>query len=112
MEISLLKLFQISLTLAIVIGLSWALWIVFRHYQADELPIRFSRMLNRFGIDPRANDELGLENHIPTAIRVCQKCKSEKECDAWQAINGQAKPAPEFCANASYLQLASRKQAC
>jgi len=109
-EMSLLELIQTSLVVVFLAALVWALRVIYRHYQAENLPILFSRMLCHLGIGLKTRENLGLHHHVPTAIRLCQKCRSKAECDAWLEENGHAEPPPEFCANANYLLLLRERQ--
>ncbi len=86
--------------------LLWGLAVVVRHFRLNAVPIRFPRMAARLGLSLRDIDESDLATHLPTAARLCRKCRSQQECEAWlSGTAGGAEP-PEFCVNRHYLRLA------
>jgi hypothetical protein len=63
-------------------------------------------MAERLGLSLRRIGDSELAVHLPTAARLCRKCRSKQECEAWLvAPSGRTEP-PEFCVNRNYLRLA------
>jgi hypothetical protein len=96
----------VALGAAFLLLLFWGLGVVARHYRHNDQPIRFSRMVEKLGLSVRRIGNSGLATHLPTAARLCMKCPSKKECDAWLAGEAGCIEPPEFCLNRSFLRMA------
>ncbi len=96
----------IVLASAFLALLLWGLSIVARHYRLDGDAVRLPRMAERLGLSLRRIGESELATHLPTAARLCRKCRSQQACEAWLAGSAGAADPPEFCVNRNYLRLA------
>lgn len=110
METSLSGVLQIVLVVVLIAGLAWTLSVMYRYYPTGERPIRLSRMMRRRDIGLTTTDKFQFEHYLPTAVRLCHRCKSEAKCDAWPTKKGRAAAPPAFCPNASFLQLVGRQK--
>ncbi len=96
----------LGLGAAFLVLLLWGLAVVVGHFRPNRVPIRLPRMAERLGLSLRRIGESELATHLPTAARLCRKCRSQQECEAWLAGTAGAADPPEFCVNRNYLRLA------
>lgn len=96
----------VALGVAFLLLLFWGLGVVVRHYRLNDKPVRFPRMAEKLGLSLRKIGNSELATHLPTAARLCMKCRSTGECEAWLSGETGATEPPEFCVNRNYLRLA------
>ena len=101
-----MDILAIALGAAFLLLLFWGLGVVVRHYGLNDQPIRFSRMVEKLGLSLRRIGNSDLATHLPTAARLCMKCRSKGECEAWLDGEAGGTEPPEFCLNRNYLRLA------
>lgn len=103
-----MNLLAVALGAAFLLLLFWGLGVVVRHYRVNDHPVRFPRMVEKLGLSLRRIGNSDLATHLPTAARLCMKCRSTGECEAWLAGEADAAEPPEFCVNRNFLRLAQR----
>jgi len=103
-----MDILAIALGVAFLLLLFWGLGVVVRHYRLNDQPVRFPRMVEKLGLSLRNVGKSDLATHLPTAARLCMKCRSTGECEAWLAGEESAGEPPEFCVNRNFLRLARR----
>jgi hypothetical protein len=100
--------------LAVAVGIGfllllfWGVGVVARHYRTNGEPVRFPRMVQRLGLSMKRIGDSEIAIHLPTAARLCLKCRGKKECDEWLAEHESASEPPKFCVNSGFLRLARR----
>lgn len=103
MDITLHEILRLGLTLAGAGVFVWTVSVLGRHYVSGSFPVRFASMRRALGIRTDHFDKLGCDAHLPTAARLCDRCSSKTQCDAWLADRREAGAAPAFCPNAQFL---------
>lgn len=103
-----MDILAIALGIAFLLFLFWGLGVVARHYRLGDEPVWFPRMVEQLGLSIGRIGKSELAVHLPTASRLCFKCRSKNECDAWLAIGEERTDPPDFCLNRGYLRLARR----
>lgn len=98
----------IALGAGFVLLLLWVTSEIIKHYRNAGEPVRFPKMVRRLGLSMQRIGDSEIAIHLPTAARLCLKCRDKKECDTWLAECENAAEPPKFCVNSGYLRLARR----
>ncbi len=88
----------------VILGL-WVAGVMVGHYAPGDRPVRFASMLERLGLTFEKAKITLYADHLPTAARLCMRCKSSKACDAWLACEASRAGPPDFCPNTSFVRL-------
>jgi hypothetical protein len=70
---------------------------------------RFSRVLQRLGVDLGAVGSERTLREAAIGARKCVPCPDAEACDTWLAGSGRRWRAPRYCPNEPFLRILSRR---
>ena len=100
-----MSLFQI-VAAVLMVGVAFALIIIFRRYRITASERRMVSMLERIGIDPDIVSSADKETIMREIRQRCRSCASEDVCERW--LTGNEAGENVFCPNAKVFQTLKR----